>query len=138
MNNIILSAVTLLAVSLGGPLQAQSLSPSETYFAYHDTVLAATNWEEVASYFSAERRAESLALSAEEQAENLGLMQIFMEAEEDLELSSETIDGDQAVLMVDYCSEGKRGITKVSMLLEGVDWKITESEGSTSTEACDA
>lgn len=136
MKHGISSMALLAALALATSATAQGMSPTETYLAYHRTIIDATSWDEIAAFSTAEKRAEALALSEQEKSENLGLIKIFVGAEENLAVVSETIDGDQATVKTEYCSDGKRGATNVSLMLEDGEWKIAESASEVGSEAC--
>ncbi len=76
------------------------------------------------------------ALSPEQQAQGLGLVQMFLGEEKDLKLVSEKINGSNATVILTYCSEGKSGTKTVSMMMEGSTWKVGKAHAKTSLKPC--
>ena len=137
MKKSIFLATLYLALNFVSSAQAQTMSPTETYLAYHKAMIAASKSEDVFfAYFTSGKVAEYRALPAKDKAFAMEMSQALFADEKDLKVVSETIKGTKATVKTEYCSEGKRGTSDVSFVLEGAAWKIGKSHSKTGLKPC--
>ena len=136
MKNSISLLALLLVFTFASSAQAQTMSPSETFLAYHKAVIAATKPADIFSYYPAKQAAKYSARPAKEKAFSFEMTQLLVGEQKGLKIVSETINGKQATVKTTYCSEGKRGTSEVSMVLEDAAWKIGKVHAKVGLKKC--
>jgi hypothetical protein len=137
MNKTALTFTFVLAAAVGFSAPAHAMSPSESYLAYRTALAGAETMDDLKSHLDSAKFSEIQTLSAEDQKKDLEIMKLFIiDITTQLEIVSETIDGDTATLETKYCSEGNKATSKVDLVLQEGNWKLLDEKSHSGLEKC--
>jgi hypothetical protein len=133
---VVLTLTAFFVVTFGVVAKAETMSPGDTYLAFHKAFLAAKKPDEIHRFYPAKKVAEFGKKSAKEQMQGFEFGKMLLETEKNLKVVSEKITESQSVVKVELCSDGKKGTTTAQLsLVKGV-WKIGQLESNVSVDKC--
>ncbi|MGI9404761.1 MAG: hypothetical protein ACR2O4_00195 [Hyphomicrobiaceae bacterium] len=132
------SIIFLLSSIIALPANAQSKAPKDVYLAYNAALETAKSFDDITPYLVKESVDGLAAMSEKDKTENFGLLKIFGTGKTGVKILKETIDGDNATVIAEFCSQdGNKGKVTTPMKLEEGSWKMAKSNSTTSLEKCD-